>query len=190
MTLRCPTCDGQIDSATLRMEWGSGGGYHCPLGNELGYRSIVTSTAPLLSSGGDPCIGGTMTQPLGSLDPLLSSVVLISLAIGLPIVIVLSIRFLWYRDVSIGRSKELEKLIWQLHRIATAMEHEKGLSFPVVQPGTEDSRVRVTAQQQPSIATPSAATPSAATPSIAPPSTPASATDESHRAGVNSMFGL
>src|SRR5690242_18427843 len=60
-----------------------------------------------------------------------------TLAIGTPILVVLSIRFLWDRNLNLGRSKELEKLIWQLHRIASAMEHQMNLSFPPVQPGTE-----------------------------------------------------
>ena len=64
-----------------------------------------------------------MTQalaPLGSLGPLLVALILISLGIGLPIIVVLAIRFLWYRDMNIGRSRELDKLVWQLHRIASA----------------------------------------------------------------------
>lgn len=70
-----------------------------------------------------------MTQPLGPLDPLtgglfylLSAFTLICLAVGVPILIVLAIRFLWYRHVYVGRSAELEKLVWQLHRIASALE--------------------------------------------------------------------
>jgi len=66
------------------------------------------------------------------------TIVLATLAVGLPIVFVLGIRFLWERSLSVGRSKELEKLIWQLHRIASAMEHQMNLSFPAVQPGTEE----------------------------------------------------
>ncbi|MGB2627430.1 MAG: hypothetical protein WAK20_11630 [Candidatus Acidiferrum sp.] len=81
-----------------------------------------------------------MTQSFTSLDALLLSIVFGTLAIGLPIVFVLLIRFLWDRNLNLGRSKELEKLIWQLHRIASAMEHQMNLSFPAVQPGTEDSR--------------------------------------------------
>ncbi len=130
-----------------------------------------------------------MTQPLGSLDPLLSDVVLITLAIGLPIIMVLSIRFLWYRDVNLGRSKELEKLIWQLHRIATALEHEKGLSFPAVQPGAEYPGTRVSAQE-PVIAVHNAQQPSAAQPSIPQPSAQKVGPEEPHHAGVNSMFGF
>src|SRR5215469_5613509 len=80
-----------------------------------------------------------MTQTVATPpDPLLINVVLITLAVGLPILIVLSVRFLWDRNLHLGRSKELEKLIWQLHRIATALEHQMNLSFPAVQPGTEE----------------------------------------------------
>jgi hypothetical protein len=63
-----------------------------------------------------------MTQSLTALDSLFFNIVLATLAIGLPILVVLSIRFLWDRNLNLGRSKELEKLIWQLHRIASAME--------------------------------------------------------------------
>src|SRR5271154_2458368 len=84
--------------------------------------------------------GGIMNQSLASPDSLLVTIVLGTLAIGLPILFVLAIRFLWDRNLSLGRSKELEKLIWQLHRIASAMEHQMNLSFPAVQPGTEEPR--------------------------------------------------
>jgi hypothetical protein len=72
------------------------------------------------------------------LNALLFTIVLATLAVGLPIVFVLAIRFLLDRKLSLGRSKELEKLIWQLHRVASAMEHQMNLSFPAVQPGTEE----------------------------------------------------
>ena len=78
-----------------------------------------------------------MNANVGSPESLLQLVVLGTLAIGLPIVFVLLIRFLWDRQMNLGRSKELEKLIWQLHRIASAMEHQMNLSYPAVQPGTE-----------------------------------------------------
>ena len=81
-----------------------------------------------------------MGQSTTSLDALLATIILVTLAIGLPILIVLSIRFLWDRNLNLGRSKELEKLIWQLHRIASALEHQMNLSFPAVQPGTEEPR--------------------------------------------------
>src|SRR5579859_1314665 len=35
MRLRCPACNQEIDSTALRIEWGTGGAYHCPLCNEL-----------------------------------------------------------------------------------------------------------------------------------------------------------
>jgi hypothetical protein len=154
-----------------------------------------------------------MTQPLASPDPLLITIVLATLAIGLPILFVLAIRFLWDRNLTLGRSKELEKLIWQLHRIASAMEHQMNLSFPAVQPGTEEARDIAYLQQipaQPKAApagTPvsSAPTGAATRPGVqqaAPPA--AAAPQEAHapglvlrepsvevpRAGVNSMFDL
>ena len=155
-----------------------------------------------------------MTQFLTPLDSLLFSFVLGTLAIGLPILLVLSIRFLWDRNLNLGRSKELEKLIWQLHRIASAMEHQMNLSFPAVQPGTEEPRDLAYLQQlaaQPNAVTPSVATPSAAAPTTAadqpamqPPVTPPppaqqtslpplerrQPSDKPSRAGVNSMFGM
>ena len=79
-----------------------------------------------------------MNQSFAPLDSLLFTIVLATLAIGLPILVVLSSRFLWDRKLNLGRSKELEKLIWQLHRIASAMENQMNLSFPAVQPGTEE----------------------------------------------------
>jgi hypothetical protein len=155
-----------------------------------------------------------MTQSLTPLDPLLVTIVLATLAIGLPILVVLSIRFLWDRNLNLGRSKELEKLIWQLHRIASAMEHQMNLSFPAVQPGTEEPRdlayLQGLATQQ-TVATPSVATPGADAappppnrPTPQHPVTPPPAAQqasvpalerrepsaEGTRAGVNSMFGL
>jgi hypothetical protein len=148
------------------------------------------------------------------LDSLLLNIVLATLAIGLPVLVVLSIRFLWDRNLNLGRSKELEKLIWQLHRIASAMEHQMNLSFPAVEPGTEEPRDLAYLRQlaaQPTAATPSVATPSAAAPTPAAgqptaqqPATPAPAAQQASlpalerrdpsaevpRAGVNSMFGL
>ena len=154
-----------------------------------------------------------MTQSFTPLDPLLVTVVLATLAIGLPILFVLSIRFLWDRRLHLGRSKELEKLIWQLHRIASAMEHQMNLSFPAVQPGTEEPPDIAYLQQlaaQPTTATPSVATPSAAAlsasdqPTVQQPVTLPPAAQQASlptlerrapsskapRAGVNSMFGL
>jgi hypothetical protein len=104
----------------------------------------------------------TLNQSFTSLDSLLFTVVLATLAIGLPILLVLSIRFLWDRRLNLGRSKELEKLIWQLHRIASAMEHQMNLSFPAVQPGTEEPRDLAYLQNH--------AQPTAAAPRVAPAS--------------------
>ena len=153
-----------------------------------------------------------MPQSSTPLDSLLVTVVLATLAVGLPILFVLSIRFLWDRSLNLGRSKELEKLIWQLHRIASAMEHQLNLAFPPVQPGTEEPRDLAYLQQ---IASPAPATaPSAAASASAPPTAkpqpapqhpatpepaaqeklpplvPREPTAEVPRAGVNSMFGL
>ena len=155
-----------------------------------------------------------MTQSLTPLDSLLFNIVLATLAIGLPILVVLSIRFLWDRNLNLGRSKELEKLIWQLHRIASAMERQMNLSFPAVQPGTEEPRDLAYLQQlaaQPIAAAPGVATPSALAPTPAtdqptvqqPVAQPIAAQQaplpslerrepsvDAPRAGVNSMFGM
>jgi hypothetical protein len=159
-----------------------------------------------------------MTQSFTTLDSLLVTIVLATLAIGLPILVVLSIRFLWDRNLNLGRSKELEKLIWQLHRIASAMEHQMNLSFPAVQPGTEEPRDIAFLQRlgsQPAAAAPNVATPSAAAakplapqptvqqaaeqPVSSPPATQEASLPalqrrepsvEVPRAGVNSMFDL
>jgi hypothetical protein len=154
-----------------------------------------------------------MPQASAPLDSLLVTVVLATLALGLPVVFVLSIRFLWDRQLNLGRSKELEKLIWQLHRIASAMEHQMNLAFPPVQPGTEEPRDLAFLQQiaspapaaTPSVAGSSSVQPTAkpqpapqhpATPEPAaqqtsfPPLVPREPSAEVPRAGVNSMFGL
>jgi hypothetical protein len=105
-----------------------------------------------------------MTQSFTPLDLLLITIVLATLAVGLPIFFVLAIRFLWDRNLNLGRSKELEKLIWQLHRIASAMEHQMNLSFPAVQPGTEEARDLAYLQElsRPATATRSVSTPAPA----------------------------
>jgi hypothetical protein len=157
-----------------------------------------------------------LTQSLTPVDSLLFRIVLVTLASGLPILVVLSIRFLWERNLNLGRSKELEKLIWQLHRIASAMEHQMNLSFPAVQPGTEEPRDLAYLRQpaaQPTAAPPSvgtstavAAAPTAATdqPAMPQPLTTPQADQKASlpaierrapsagtpRGGVNSMFGL
>ena len=89
-----------------------------------------------------------MLHSLPSPDELLVTVVLATLAIGLPIVLVLSIRFLLDRNLNLGRSKELEKLIWQLHRIASAMEHQMNLPTSSTQPDMQRPR-DVTPLQRP-----------------------------------------
>jgi hypothetical protein len=154
-----------------------------------------------------------MTPSLGSMDPLLITIVLATMAIGLPILVVLAIRFLWDRSLYLGRSKELEKLIWQLHRIASALEHQMSLTFPAVQPGTEEPRDLAFLQQpviQPAATARSvaAANAAAATPNqagaqqplnpqptmqpsaVLPPGAPQPAAEAPRHAGVNSMFGF
>jgi hypothetical protein len=151
------------------------------------------STVALLYPPFDPAFGGPMTQSLTPLESLLFNIVLATLAVGLPILIVLSVRFLWDRNLNLGRSKELEKLIWQLHRIASAMEHQMSLSFPAIQPGTEEPRdlaylkqlppqqaaaaprVTTPAVAAPNVAVPAVATPPVATQSVAAPSLAAAA---------------
>src|SRR5215472_1292598 len=146
-----------------------------------------------------------MTQALTPFQLLLMTIVLVTLAIGLPILVVLAIRFLWDRNLYLGRSKELEKLIWQLHRIASAMEQQMNLSFPAVQPGTEEPS-DLAYLQQPAAQAPKAAR-QAASQSVAAPSGTAPVSEDKEpaeqqpatsepsaepprHAGVNSMFGL
>ncbi len=157
-----------------------------------------------------------MIQSLPSFDGLLVTIVLATLAIGLPIVFVLSIRFLLDRNLNLGRSRELEKLIWQLHRIASAMESQMNLSSSAAQMAAQKPRDVVPLQQpaaQPPVATQivaaSAAAAAPATPPARPvhaeqPESPPAATQpasvsqtspqetsaQGERHGVNSMFGL
>jgi hypothetical protein len=157
-----------------------------------------------------------MIHSLPSPDGLLVTIVLATLAIGLPIVLVLSIRFLLDRNLNLGRSKELEKLIWQLHRIASAMEHQMNLSSPAAQQATEKPR-DVASLQQPAAQSPVATQSVAASTAPAAPATPAAhpvraekpesppaatqpasvsqtasreSSAQGERHGVNSMFGL
>ena len=113
-----------------------------------------------------------MTPSLTPLESLLFEIVLATLAIGLPILLLLAFRFLWDRNLKLARSKDLEKLIWQLHRIASAMEHQMNLSFPAVQPGTEElhdlAYLQPHAAQQTMPAQPAAPTQSATRPASAP----------------------
>ena len=169
---------------------------------------------------GNFAVGAPMNASLTPLDSILLTIVLATLAVGLPVVLVMSIRLLWDRNVNLGRSKELDKLIWQLHRIASAQEHQLNLSFPAVQPGTEEARDLAFLQPlaQPaaaarSVAAPSAnatapvarpvevaavaqptaaqSSPVAAVPQASAPAvTPPQSPAETQRHGVNSMFGL
>ncbi|MGB2621502.1 MAG: hypothetical protein WA857_01095 [Candidatus Acidiferrum sp.] len=153
-----------------------------------------------------------MTPSLPSLDSIFQSIVLATLAIGLPILFVLAIRFLWDRNLKLTRSKDLEKLIWQLHRIASALEHQLSLTSTPVQPGTEEPRDMIYLQQLPTqpiapattpqamaaaaaAGVPTAATPATAQPALQQPAASPSAAQpatgqQPPRAGVNSMFGM
>ncbi len=116
-----------------------------------------------------------MTPSLTPLDSILVEIILVTLAVGLPVMIVLAARFLWDRNVNLGRSKELDKLTWQLHRIASAMEHQMNLSFPPVQPGTEEPRdlAYLQKQQQPAAQAPAASSIAAPVAAPRPTSQPA-----------------
>jgi hypothetical protein len=116
---------------------------------------------------------------------------------GLPIVLALSIRFLLDRNLNLGRSKELEKLIWQLHRIASAMEQQ--MKQPATQPpATTQSVAAISAAAVPATAathpvrveqqpeSPAVATQPASVSQTAPREPSA----QSERHGVNSMFGF
>ena len=161
----------------------------------------------------EPAIGGPVTEHPASVDSVLITIVLATLAIGLPVLVLLSVRFLWNRSLNLGRSKELERLIWQLQRIASAMERQMNLSFPAVQPGTKEPPDLPTLQEpasQPSFVAQSEAIPNdAASATQEPPAEPPVAPElgahpapfpplapgdpsASHprRGGVNSMFGL
>ena len=130
-----------------------------------------------------------MLQTPTSLDSTLLTAVLAILAVGLPILLVLAVRFFWDRSLHLGRSKELEKLIWQLHRIASAMEHQMNLTYPSVQPGTEELKdlaylqrpAAPAAPAQPVVA-PRASTPVTAKtpvpPAVAPPANEAPASQQ------------
>lgn len=69
-----------------------------------------------------------LTDTIGAFGSLALAVAGLLLIVGAPVIVVLAIRFLWFRHVYVGRSKELEKLIWQLHRIASALEAQHGTS--------------------------------------------------------------
>jgi len=150
-----------------------------------------------------------MTPSSVSLDSVLMNVIFGTLAVGLPVVMVLLIRFLWDRNLNLGRSKDLDKLIWQLHRIASAMEHQMNLSFPPVQPGTEEARDLAYLKKiavEPNVTRPDTSTDSPAAQPVSyhqdssPPSTEQApeilpplretSSETPKRAGVNSMFDL
>ena len=152
---------------------------------------------------------GIMTPSSISSDSVLINVILATLAIGLPVVMVMLIRFLWDRNVNIGRSKDIDKLIWQLHRIASAMEHQMNLSFPPVQPGTEEPQDLAYLKQiavgpnaaapATSVISPTAGATSQHQPPIVPtteqtpdtlPRLQVTSSEATKRAGVNSMFDL
>ena len=151
-----------------------------------------------------------MTPSTVSSESVLVTIILITLAICLPIVMVLLIRFLWDRNLNLGRSKDLDKLIWQLHRIASALEHHMNLSFPPVQPGTEEPRDLAYLKQiavGPNAAVPATSVTSPTADATSPHQPPVALTTEqttpetlprlqvtssetTKRAGVNSMFDL
>src|SRR5579863_5265589 len=132
-----------------------------------------------------------MLHSLPSPDELLLTVVLATLAIGLPIVLVLSIRFLLDRNLNLGRSKELEKLIWQLHRIASEMEQQ--MKQPSTQPPPTTQNVAASAAAAASV-TPATlpvrveqpeAPPVAAQPASVSQSAPLDPSAQGERHGVN-----
>ena len=137
-----------------------------------------------------------MLHSLPSHDELLVTVVLATLAIGLPIVLVLSIRFLLDRNLNLGRSKELEKLIWQLHRIASAMEQQ--MKQPATRPLATTQHVTAstaaaapaTPATQPVRAEQSENPPAATQPASVSQTAPREPSAQGERHGVNSMFGL
>jgi len=63
------------------------------------------------------------------------------LLLGVPLLMFVAIRFLWYRHIYIGRSAELEKLVWQLHPIASALETRAVIPPTDVQPTPESRSV-------------------------------------------------
>lgn len=72
-----------------------------------------------------------LTDAIGALGSLALAVAALLIVLGAPVIVVLAIRFLWYRHVYVGRSAELEKLIWQLHRIASALEQQQASAPPI-----------------------------------------------------------
>ena len=62
---------------------------------------------------------------IGVLAQLTFIILTVTALFGVPLLVALAVRFLWYRHVYVGRSAELEKLIWQLHRIASSLEAQR-----------------------------------------------------------------
>jgi len=178
--------------------------------------SFVTTAALLYPASRSLHLEAPLTQSLTPFESLLFNIVLATLAIGLPVLVVLSIRFLWDRNLNLGRSKELEKLIWQLHRIAkrNGASNEFVISRRSAGHGRA-SRSRLspaaccpTSRRYLERCTPSAAaaapTPATDQPTVQQPVTPPPTAQqaslpalerrapsaEAPRGGVNSMFGL
>lgn len=80
-----------------------------------------------------------LTDTIGAFGSLALAVAGLLLILGAPVIVALLIRALWYRHVYVGRSAELEKLIWQLHRIATALEQAQSTPAAVEQPHKEST---------------------------------------------------
>lgn len=80
---------------------------------------------------------------LGPVGALIFLAVVWLFILGTPVLFVLTIRFLWYRHVYVGRSAELEKLIWQLHRIASALEAEHKPQQVPIQPQPDAANGKV-----------------------------------------------
>jgi hypothetical protein len=75
-----------------------------------------------------------VTDTLAPLMFLAMTVTMVLLVFGAPVLMFLAIRALWYRHIYIGRSAELEKLVWQLHRIASALEKRADTPLPDEKP--------------------------------------------------------
>jgi hypothetical protein len=78
-----------------------------------------------------------LTDTIGALGSLALAVAALLLIFGAPLIVVLAIRFLWYRHVYVGKSKELETLIFQLHRIASALEQRQASEVPADKPASQ-----------------------------------------------------
>lgn len=69
-----------------------------------------------------PSLQTLLVELLGVFGMFMLTLTLWLSIIGVPVLFFLVVRFLWQRRVYVGPSAELEKLIWQLHRIASALE--------------------------------------------------------------------